>query len=150
MDTVTYPAENVTNFVNKHMIPLRINVNTDSVLKYYHYFWTPSLAILDSNGIEIQRTIGFLGVDEFIPNMLLGLGKVRLNAGEYNAAMIPLKSIKETFQKSNAVPEAIYFSGVALYRSTNDPSKLKEVYEELLEDYPDNAWTKRAYPYRLL
>lgn len=150
MDAVTYPAEEVSNFVKKHVIPLRINVNDDAAFEKHHVFWTPCLAVLDMNGNELQRTIGFMGVDEFIPSMLLGLAKVRLNEGDYDMAMIPLKSLQETCFESDAVPEAIYFSGVTLYKQTNDPGKLKDAYEKLLKDYPESAWTKRAYPYRLL
>lgn len=150
MDAVTYPTKKVINFIYNHLIPLRINVNDDTILEVYHHFWTPTLAILDSNGNEVQRTIGFLGVDEFIARMLLGIAKVRVDAGEYVSAMIPLKNLLETLPESNTVPEAIYFRGVTLYKETNDPGKLKEAYEELLNNYPDSAWTERAYPYRLL
>jgi len=150
MDAVTYPAKDFVKFVNNYLIPLRMDVSDDLALEDYHHFWTPSIAILAIKGNEVQRTVGFLGVDEFIPSMLLGLGKVRLDAGDYNAAMIPLKSLQETYSKSHAVPEAIYFSGVVLYKNTNDPGKLKQAYEKLLKDYPNSAWTKRAQPYRLL
>ncbi|MGB3212512.1 MAG: tetratricopeptide repeat protein [Desulforhopalus sp.] len=150
MDTVTYPTKEVVTFVNNYLIPLRIEVNDDTSIEEYHHFWTPTLAILDTNGNEIQRTIGFLGVDEFTAIMLLGIAKVRLDAGEYDTALIPLKSLLETFSESHAVPEAIYFRGVTMYKQTNNPNKLKEAYEKLLSDYPDSRWTRRAYPYRLL
>ena len=150
MDAVTYPTQEVVNFVNNYLTPLRINVTDDTPLDVNHHFWTPTLAVLDDNGNELQRTIGFLGVDEFIASMLLGIAKVRLDAGDYDTALIPLKSLLETLPESTAVPEAIYFRGVILYKETNDPGKLKEAYEKLLSDYPDSAWTERAYPYRLL
>lgn len=150
MDAVTYPAEEVINFIHKHLIPLRININNNSAIENHHIFWTPCLAVIDMNGNEMQRTIGFLGVEEFIPSMLLGLAKERLNAGEYEMAMIPLTSLQEMFFESDMIPEAIYFSGVAMYKQTSNAGRLKEAYEKLLKDHPESVWTRRAYPYRLL
>ena len=150
MDAVTYQAQEVVGYINNYLIPLRINVNDPSLLEDYHHIWTPTIAVLDLNGREVQRTIGFLGPDEFIATMDLGIAKVRMDAGKYDTAMIPLKSLMETLPKSDSIPEAIYFSGVTLYKQSNDPRKLKEAYEKLLRDYPESPWTKRASPYRLL
>jgi tetratricopeptide (TPR) repeat protein len=150
MGAVTYPTKDVVNLVNNYLVPLRINVNDDPIHDDYHQIWTPTFLVLDFNGKEIQRTIGFLEPDEFIPMIQLGIAKVRLGAEEYDTAMIPLKSIIETYPESEAAPEALYFSGVTLYKQTKDPGKLKEAYEKLLSDYPDSTWTKRGKPYRLL
>lgn len=150
MDAVTYPKEDVVRFVNNYLIPLRINVVNGPIPKDYHHIWTPTVAVLNPTGKEVQRSVGFLGPDEFIVKMQLGIAKVRLDTGEYDTAMIPLKSLMETFPTSNSIPEAIYFSGVAAYKKSDDPSKLKEAYKRLLKEYPDNIWTERAYPYRLI
>jgi tetratricopeptide (TPR) repeat protein len=150
MEAVTYPADDVVRYVNNYLIPLRINVNEDLLHEDFHHIWTPTLAVLDFNGNEVQRTIGFLEPDDFIATMHLGIAKVRMDAKQYDTAMIPLKNLLEVFPKSYAVPEAIYFMGVILYKQRNTPAKLKEAYERLLTDYPDSQWTKRASPYRLL
>ncbi len=150
MDAVTYPAEKVIKFINNYLIPLRINVKDEAMDKNYNNFWTPALAVLNIEGDLLQQTIGFLGVDNFITSMLLGIAKVHIDAGEYDMAMIPLKSLQETYPKSRDVPEAIYFCGVTLYKECNDPGKLKEAYEKLKSDYPHSEWTERSYPYRLL
>ncbi len=150
MDAVTYPAKEVVKFVNNYLIPLRINAKDQATNEDYNHFWTPTLAVLNIEGDQLQQAIGFLGVDDFITSMLLGIAKVHIDAGEYDMAIIPLKSLQETFQKSRDVPEAIFFSGVTLYKESNDPGKLKEAYKKLLSDYPDRAWTERASPYRLL
>lgn len=150
MEAVTYPADDVVHYVNNYLIPLRINVNGDLLHENFHHLWTPTIAVLDSVGNEVQRTIGFLDPDDFIATMHLGIAKVRMDAKQYDTAMIPLKSLLEIFPKSYAVPEAIYFMGVILYKQRNDPSKLKDAYERLLTDYPDSRWTKRASPYRLI
>ncbi len=150
MDAVTYPTDNVVHFVNNYLIPLRINVSEELRYENFLHFWTPTLIVLDQNGNELQRTIGFLDPDEFLASMHLGLAKARLVTGNFDTAIIPLKSLLETFPKSCAVPEAIYYSGVTLYKQSNDPGKLKEAYEKLLSNYPDSQWTKRASPYDLI
>jgi tetratricopeptide (TPR) repeat protein len=150
MDAVTYPAHKVVSFVNNNVIPLRIKVIGGEPLEVNHYFWTPTLALLDYSGNELQRTIGFLGEDEFIASMLLGIAKVHLDAGQYDTGLIFLKDLLETLPESKSVPEAIYFRGVLLYKESNDPAQLKEAYVKLTDQYPDSIWSERAYPYRLL
>ena len=51
------------------------------------------------------------------------------------------------YPKSDQAPEAIYFQGVARFKSTHDMKPLKEAYEKLKATYPNSAWTKKAYPY---
>jgi len=150
METVTYPNKEVIKFVQNYLTPLRINVNEKLADEHFHHLWTPTVAILNLKGDEIERTVGFMEPEEFLAKMHLGLGKARLDAGEYDTAMIPFISLLETFPTSDDVPEAIYFNGVVMYLETNNPHKLKKTYARLVEDYPDSRWTKRAYPYRLL
>lgn len=150
MDAVTYPKSDVAHFIGNHLVPLRVNVTNDQIPPKFHFIWTPTVAIFTPKGNEVQRTIGFLGPEEFIAKMLLGIAKVRLGTEEYDTALIPLKSLMETLPGSKSVPEAIYFSGVAAYKNSRDPGKLKEAYEILLRKYPHNIWTERAYPYDLI
>ncbi|MGB3222946.1 MAG: hypothetical protein WBB23_09105 [Desulforhopalus sp.] len=150
MDAVTFPSKDAVNFVNNNLIPQGINVNDDTTLDVYHHFWTPALTLLKNNGNKPQRTIEFLGMDEFTASMLLGIAKLHPDAGEYDTAMIPLKSLPENLPESKTVLEAMYFRGVTHYKETNGPGKLKEEYEKLLSDYPDNVWTERVYSYCLL
>lgn len=150
MDAVTYSSEEVINFVKEHLIPLRIDINKKSSYDEYNAIWTPTLLILDYQGHEVQRTVGFLDPDNFIALMHLGIAKVRFTVGEFDAANMYFKRLIERYPENCAVPEATYFSGVNLYKQKNDPSQLKIAYEKLLSSYPNNIWTKRASPYRLI
>jgi tetratricopeptide (TPR) repeat protein len=150
MDAVTYPVKEVKTFVENYLIPLRINVNDDPVHDKYHYFWTPTIAVLNLGGDEVQRTIGFFDSKEFIASMHLGIAKVHLDAEEYDTANVHLKKLLEKYPQSEMIPEAIYFRGVNLYKWKDNPSHLREAYETLVEKYPETAWTQRAYPYRLI
>ena len=150
MEAVTYANRDVCNFINTYLTPLRLDTSKGVKDPDCHHIWTPTLVVLTPEGLEIQRTTGFLHPKDFLAVMHLGLAKVRLDAGKYDTAIIPIKSILETFYHNNYVPEAIYWCGVAMYKMTKDPAKLKEAHDRLVKEYPDHIWTKRADPFRLL
>lgn len=150
MDEVTFAAAEVVAFVHEHLIPLRIDIEKKSSYDEYTTIWSPTLLVLDFQGHEIQRTVGFLLPDDFMAQMHLGIAKVLYSAGEHPAAGVHLKRLISRFPDNCVVPEAIYFTGVNLYRQNDDPLRLKAAYERLLDDYPDSCWTRRASPYRFL
>ncbi|MBM9606486.1 tetratricopeptide repeat protein [Desulfopila inferna] len=156
MDTVTYPTNEVVDFVQEYLIPFRINISTTSMHEKYHTFWTPTTAVLGIKGMEahgkqeVQRRIGFFEADEFIATLHLGIAKVRINQKEFDTALVHLDRLLKVYPESEVVPEALYFRGVSLYKQNDDPSQLKKAYEHLLSDYPKSPWVKRAHPYRLL
>ncbi len=150
MKAVTYANRDVATFIDSYLVPLRYDTTEVPENPDYHYIWTPTMVILNPQGRELQRTIGFLNPEDFLAVMHLGLAKVRLDTGKWDTAIIPIKSLLETFYHNNYVPEAIYLCGVTMYKMTKDPGKLKEAYERLRKEYPDHIWTKRADPFRLL
>jgi outer membrane protein assembly factor BamD (BamD/ComL family) len=75
---------------------------------------------------------------------------VAFDGDQFETVLKYLESLLADYSKSNSAPEAIYLRGVSMYKSTEDPGHLKKAYEALLASYPDNEWTNRAYPYRLL
>jgi outer membrane protein assembly factor BamD (BamD/ComL family) len=82
--------------------------------------------------------------------MHLGIAKVFMTTGEFDAASVHIKRLIESYPESSAVPEAIYFRGVNLYKQKDDLSQMRLAYEELLKKYPASSWAKRAAPYRLV
>lgn len=150
MDAVTYPEQNVVDFVNHYLIPLRLKIDSLSVHDKYKTFWTPTVAVLDLNGDEVQRSIGFCDSRELVAALHVGIAKVHLAKGEHDTAEVHLKTVLTEFADSTRMPEALYFRGVNLYKWHDDPSHLKAAYETLLEEYPGHTWTRRAFPYRLL
>lgn len=150
MDAVTYPEKEVIDFINHFMIPLRINIKDLATQDKFKAIWTPTLAVLDFSGDEVQRNIGFFDSRELMASLHLGIAKVHLDEGENDTAEVHLKKLLDDFSDSSIVPEAIYFRGVNLYKWHHDPNNLKAAYEKLVDEYPDNTWTKRALPYRLI
>lgn len=150
MDAVSYPDNDVTEFITNSMIPLRVPYNALPLAKDFNVMWTPTLITLDSDGKEHHRSVGFLAPEELIPSLLLGIAKTHFDLNELNEALTFLKRILSEYPKNSAAPEAIYLNGVCLYKSMNDAKKLKEAYEKLQTEYPSSEWAKRASPYRLL
>lgn len=149
MDAVSYPNPAVQSFINAQLIPLRIN-SDHPLAGQFGIKWTPALLLLDSNGKEHNRTVGFLAPEEFIPSLLLGQAKVYFNQERHPEALRQLNSICSEYGQSAATPEALFLRGVSLYKNSKNVAALKEAYETLQEKFPGNEWTKRASPYRLL
>ncbi len=149
MGAVTYPDARVAEFVNGQMVPLQ--VPADSPLAGdFKVKWTPTIVILDFYGKEHHRTVGFFPPEEFVPNLLLGMGKIDFDTDQFNDAILNLDQLLAKFPKCDAAPEAIYLRGVARYKASHNAAPLKEAYEKLKADYPASEWTRRAEPYNLL
>jgi TolA-binding protein len=150
MDAVTYPQEAVAEFIMTNMIPLRVQFDAQPYANKFNLKWTPTLITLDANGEEHHRTVGFLGPDEVIASLLLGIGKSHFESDRFDKALSALERVLQEYPKSHAAPEAVYLRGVAKYKSTHDPKPLREAYDFLKSGYPDSEWVDRAQPYSLI
>jgi hypothetical protein len=149
MGAVTYPDQSVAEFVMGRMVP--IQVLADSPLAdEFKVKWTPTIAVLDYYGKEHHRTVGFFPPAEFIPSLLLGIGKIDFDTDQFNDAIVQFDRLLGDYPRSKAAPEAIYLRGVSRFKSSHDGAYLKETYERLKAGYPDSEWTQRAEPYSLL
>ncbi len=149
MDAVTYPQKAVAEFLTESMVTVRIPFD-NPLSQEYSVTWIPALVSLDWNSAEHYRTVGFMAAEELVPSLLLGCAKVYGDLGHFDTAFAAIEKIMSNYPKSDAAPEALFARGVYGYKSTQDPAPLKEAYEQLNKRYPQNQWTKRAYPYRLL
>lgn len=150
MDAVTYPETKVIEFIDQHVVPLRVAFDSQPLATEFNVKWTPVLVILDQEGSAHQQTLGFFTPEELIPSMMLGIAKMHFNHDHYDDAIGTLHSLQADFPKSVAIPEVIYLEGVSRFKQGHEPQTLKEAYEQLQVDFPINEWTQRAYPYRLL
>jgi len=150
MDAVTYPENNVIEFINQKLVPLRVAFDSQPLASDFNVKWTPVLAILDQEGSAHQRTLGFFPPEEFVPSLMLGIAKVHFDHDQLDKALPTLHALQADYPKSAAIPEAIFFEGVSRFKQGQDPKMLKDAYEQLQADYPTSEWTQRAYPYRLI
>ena len=150
MEAVTFPDPNVVAFIHQNVVALRLPHDHEPLAGQFQIKKTPNLIILDEEGKEHHRHLGFLPPEEIIPFILLGVAKIHLDAEDFEGALHIFETLLKDYSRSGAAPEAIFLRGVSLYRMSNDPKPLKEAYESLQAEYAESEWTRRAYPYRLL
>ena len=150
MDKVTFPDQAVENFIIDRMVPLHAPAGTSTLSADFRVVWTPTLMILDFYGREHARTVGFLPPDEMVPSLLLGIGKTALDRGMHNEAVLQFSTLLNGYPQSAAAPEAVYLRGVSRYKSSQSPTALKDIYQQLKNEYPQSEWAKRAEPFSLL
>jgi len=131
------------------MVPLQVKADMP-LADEFRVKWTPTIILLDYCGKEHHRTVGFFPPEEFIPNLLLGMGKVAFDGDNFAEAIVLFERLLADFPRSGAAPEAIFLCGVSRYKSSHDGKPLKESYEKLKADFPQSEWTMRAQPYSLL
>ena len=71
MDAVTYPTPTVIDFIQRTMVPLRIQSNNESLALKFKIKWTPTLIILDKDGNEHYRSVGFLRPEALLASLML-------------------------------------------------------------------------------
>ena len=149
MGAVTYPNARVISFLNKEVVPLRLDPHGPRADALF-IRWTPSLLTLDKNGAEHRRQVGFLPPEHFLPGLMLGNAKVAFARADFAGALAWLEKILAQHAQSFAAPEAVYMRGICLYRTTKDASNLKKAWQRLGEQYPQSEWAVRSSPYRLV
>ena len=150
MGAVTYPDKAVIEFVDYNFIPVQVQVTDTELMAKYAVSWTPTILVLDADGKEHYRSVGFLSPEEFIAAFRVGKGRYYLDTEQYPEARAMFEEVIAQSPGANAVPEAIFFLGVARYKHTHDPKPLREAYETLTAKYPQSDYAKRAEPYKLI
>jgi hypothetical protein len=150
MGAVTYPDQKVVEFIDANLVPVQLLYNAEPHAADFNIQWTPVAIILDEIGKEHYRTVGFLPPEEFIPSLLLGILKAKFDLKQYGEAAQGGDQLIREYPEARAVPEAIYWHGVANFETTHDPQHLKAAYKRLKAEHPSNEWTQRAEPYDLL
>jgi hypothetical protein len=140
-----YPDERVVRLIEESFLPVRIHVKENP--KGFERFgaqWTPTVVLLDAEGVERHRFEGFLPVDEYLAQLTIGLGKLAFAHNAWGEAERRFQEAASEFPDSSAAPEALYWAGVSKYKATGDAAALKETASAFDTRYRDTAWAKRA------
>lgn len=114
---------------------------------YFHRFdalWTPTVLVLDADGVERLRIEGYLPREEFRAQLEMGLARVAFMHKQWAEAERRYAGVVERHPDAKAAPEAIYWRGVSRYKATNDHTVLGEVPVQLKEKYADSVWAQKA------
>jgi outer membrane protein assembly factor BamD (BamD/ComL family) len=135
----------VDSLVRESFIPVRIHVREHpEAMERWNVQWTPTIVLLGSEGKEHHRIEGFLDTEDFLAQLLLGLGQIALAGKRWDAAEHWFGQVLERFPNTDAAPEAQYWLGVARYKATNDPASLHATAQAFQERYRDSTWAKKA------
>ena len=144
-----WPDERVVRFVNENFLPARVHVkeDADAFKKYgeqYNAHWTPTVLELDPNGEEFYRLEGFLPLDDFLAQLMIGRAHMDFKQEKWTAAEKRFREIVDNFSQTDAAPEALYWAGVSHYRATKDAGALKETAKAFTQRYKESSWAKKA------
>jgi outer membrane protein assembly factor BamD (BamD/ComL family) len=135
----------VIRFVEQHFVPLKIHIREQPRLfERFEARWTPTQLILDENGEERYRIEGFLPKDDLLAQLEMGLGKLAFERKRFEDAERQFHDVEVQHPESGAAPEALYWEGVAAYKSSNDAGRLKDTARDLSRRYPESEWARRA------
>jgi hypothetical protein len=150
MDAVTYPNDKVKAFIQKNLIIVKLLAGAQPLTGQFKVTWTPTFVILDQDGQEHYRAVGYESPEEFIPFLLMGIAKINFDKGNYPKAIVLLEQITAEYPHSTVAPESVYLLGVSRFKTTHKAQDLRQIYETLKAKYPNSDWLKRAQPYSLL
>ena len=144
-----WPDERVAKFVSENFIPARVHVKDDAAAfkKYgeqYNAHWTPTNLELDPNGEEFYRVEGFLPLDDFLAQLMLGRAHMDFKQAKWAEAEKRFREIVDKLPNAEAAPEAMYWAGVSRYKATNDATASKATAKAFTQRYKDSSWAKKA------
>jgi hypothetical protein len=150
MGAVTYPQERVAKFIQLNFIPVQLQSSNQAMMEKFAVSWTPTLIVLDADGREHYRAVGFFSPEELISTLETAKGRWALDTGQLAEARATFEEVISCYPDTNAAAEAVFFLGVAKYKMTHDPKPLRETYDELQAKFPNSPWAKQAEHYRLI
>ena len=107
MDAVTYPDHRTVDFIGRFMIAHREDITGRSALAaQFRVEATPTIVVLDGDGTEHHRIVGFLPPEEFIPALMLGMAKGDHAHRRFDRSLVMLDLILSSYPHSRSVPEA--------------------------------------------
>lgn len=146
MGAGTYPQPEVEQYIEDNFIPVQFNVVTQpDVMEQFNTPWTPTIIVQDAEGREHRRSQGYLDAPRFMGEVALARLKDAIDRRDYKAAQQRVEqTLSLTKGDPTREPEALYWAGVAAYKSSDDPNNLVQGWNRLMDQFPDSEWAKRV------
>lgn len=100
--------------------------------------------IFDPAGKERFRFEGYLPPEDFLAQLKLGLARSAFASEKWDDAEKGFEEIVRSHPSADAAPEALYWAGVARYKSSHNGSALAETARQFKTRYTDSTWAKKA------
>jgi len=144
-----WPDERVVRLVNENFLPARVHVKDEAEAfkrfsERFKALWTPTILVLDPDGVEHHRIEGFLPADDLLAQLMLGRAHMAFQQQQWQEAERRYREIVDQLPHTDAAPEAQYWAGVAQYKATGDPAALKTTARAFSTRYRDSTWAKKA------
>lgn len=127
---------------------MQANIKTGG--QWFHkmgVLWTPSVLILDPNGIERYRLEGYVPRDEFQGQLELGRARLAFVEKRWQAAEDIYRGIVDTLAQTTAAADGVHWAGVCYYKRTQDHTRLGSMAQELQQRFPGSLAAKKALPF---
>ena len=145
-----YPDPRVESFLREHFIHARIHVrdaNATALMERFGANWTPTIVFLDPEGTERHRIEGFLATEDFLAQLLVGLGRIAIAGKRWDEAERLFGDVLEKHPRSDSAAEALYWKGVSRYKG-GDATALGETARAFQERYTESPWAKKSVIWR--
>ena len=148
-----WPHPQVVELVTTAFVPVRVHVRDDAAEfrrlgQKYDAQWTPMILLLDFSGEERHRVEGFVPVPELLAQLEFGLGRIAFARAGYDDAERHFRHVAQSGPDTEIAPEALYWAGVARYKSTDDGETLRETASAIGDRYPRSIWAQKASVWR--
>lgn len=146
MDTVTYPDDRVTEFIETNLVATKISFKDNRDLSFrMGAHWTPQVQFIDPADTQMHHEfVGFLPPEDFLAEASFAMGKIAYDRGRFGEASDWWRKTAEDFPATETSPRALYYLGVSEYKRTKDHQGMFDVWRRLLKNYPDSSWATRA------
>ncbi|MCL4524439.1 MAG: hypothetical protein M1453_03250 [Acidobacteria bacterium] len=126
-------------------MPVRIHVKERlEDFARFNAVWTPTLSFCEADGTERHRFVGFYALDEFMPQLALGVAKAAFGRRNFEEALRSFEQLAAQYPKSDAAPEAVYWAAASAYRVSGDGEFLEKGGLALREKYPRSIWAAKG------
>ena len=141
----TLTDNDVKGLIEKEFIPLTFVVTeSPEIAGRYNVDWTPAFIIADADGMERERSVGFLPPEDFIAQLELSEGLADMHMERFSEAERCFEEVIQKHTQTEVAPEACYYLGVSQYKESGYAKYLQKASKTLINLFPDNAWAKRA------
>ena len=140
-----FRTQSVVDVIERETAPVMFDIlKSQEQATKYHVDWTPTVVLTNENGMELERWVGYLPAEDFIAQLTLSKGLAAFHLERYQEAEREFEMLVHEYPKSELVPEAEYFLGIAKFKEKGDSYPLGEICGFLQENYPESLWTKRC------
>ncbi len=126
-----------------HPVKIHIKERKD-LFERFGAQWTPTILVMDADGVERHRIEGFLPAGDFVSQIDLGLAKALFGTGKLTEAAARFARLADAHPATDAAPEAVYWSAVAAYKASGKPDSLGPAARRLRDAYPQSPWAKKS------